>query len=94
MKSLLSTRCIIIVFMHCDSMAAIDIIAKLGQFKRHQLERSLAAKIINLVFGFIIITCKFNTVTLSKCTNLTCPKGSSSINLFLSEIKDIFCWLL
>ena len=80
MKSLLPTRCIIIVFMYCDSIATIDI-AQLGYLKVHQLEESLAAKIVNLVSGFIIVTCKFNTVTLNKCTHLTCPKGYSSINL-------------
>ena len=62
-------------------MTITDIIPQLRWLETRQLQVSLVAEIIRLISGFIIITCKFNTVTLNKRTNLTCPKGSSWINM-------------
>ena len=36
---------------------------------------------IGLIFGFIMVTYKFNTVTLNKSTNELVPKGSSTIDM-------------
>ena len=45
---------------------------------------------MSLISRFIIISCKFNAVTLNKRTNLTCPKWSSSINMLRISAKQSF----